>query len=708
MDYPEEDWEGKIEIDVAEDPDPPGWTQGQGSGASSDVIKTEPVTANICSDVIKTEPITANICSDVIKTEPITANICSDVIKTEPVTPNISSDVIKTEPVTADISSDVIKTEPITADISTPESITSRQRGVDTQTGEEFVPHENELQESDSSDMSEGDDDEVGAGAFDGNRPGDDEESDQESVAEEDKVMWDDDDDDDNDYMTDWCRSLNNFPLHPPFTGTAGLQGPLRLPHWEDCRPVDFYKLFITDGLIKDMKRQTNKYAAETIARKQRNGVRLSPRSFYTTWNPVTLSEMKQFLAVLIHIGIVKKPRLVDYWSRNSVLRTTFAAQLMKRDRFRSILTFFHLSDNNTYVVYGQPDHDPLHKVRPLFDHLVMLFRTVYIPERDICVDEALCPWRGRSAFRVYTKDKLHKWGMKMYELCESSSGYVWNMEVMCHAPGVSHRPYDVMQRLIRDLKNCGHVLYVDNRYCNPQLADDLAADSTGVVGPVRSNRVGMPKDLVSQPMRPGDVDYRRRNQTVVVRWKDRRDVYTISTVHPPVMREVTSRTERREKPAAVIDYLNNMVVAYIPLHRRQTVKWWKKLAFHLLTLVMIQAHILYNKLQVSLRRRPVQLEDFALSVCQELAALPVSPPPPHPAPVKDEVNRLTARHFLEPIGSRNGKQSFLACIVCRARMVQRGASREELKNKVQRTRFRCRNCVKPLCLEPCMEIYHT
>ncbi|KAL8567365.1 hypothetical protein ACOMHN_001753 [Nucella lapillus] len=222
MDHPEEDWEGKIEIDVAEDPYPPGWTQGQGSGASSDVIKTEPITANICSDVIKTEPITANICSDVIKTEPITANICSDVIKTEPITANIcsdviktepvtactysdviktepitanissdiiktepitadissdviktelitsdissdviktkpitanicsyrdviktesitaniSSDVIKTEPITADISSDVIKTEPITADISTPESITSGQRGVDTQTGD--------------------------------------------------------------------------------------------------------------------------------------------------------------------------------------------------------------------------------------------------------------------------------------------------------------------------------------------------------------------------------------------------------------------------------------------------------------------------------------------------------------------------------------------------------------------------------------------
>ena len=65
----------------------------------------------------------------------------------------------------------------------------------------------------------------------------------------------------------------------------------------------------------------------------------------------------------------------------------------------------------------------------------------LYVPEREICVDEAMCPFKGRSRFRVYMKDKPTKWGFKFYELCESKSGYVYRLEMFCRQPGVSNRP---------------------------------------------------------------------------------------------------------------------------------------------------------------------------------------------------------------------------------------------------------------------------
>ncbi|KAK3760521.1 hypothetical protein RRG08_022806 [Elysia crispata] len=52
-------------------------------------------------------------------------------------------------------------------------------------------------------------------------------------------------------------------------------------------------------------------------------------------------------------------------------------------------------------------------------------FMSVYSLEQNLCIDEAMCPWRGRSLMRVYMRDKPTKWGIKFYELCESSSGYV-------------------------------------------------------------------------------------------------------------------------------------------------------------------------------------------------------------------------------------------------------------------------------------------
>ena len=117
------------------------------------------------------------------------------------------------------------------------------------------------------------------------------------------------------------------------------------------------------------MQTETNRYAQQVTDQKQA-GVHLSPRSKFRTWKNVTADEMTRFLAIAIHTGIVKKQRIVDYCLKNPVLQTTFASKLMKRDRFRAILSFFHLNDTTTYVPHNNPNHDPLHKLRPLIDHL--------------------------------------------------------------------------------------------------------------------------------------------------------------------------------------------------------------------------------------------------------------------------------------------------------------------------------------------------
>ena len=64
-------------------------------------------------------------------------------------------------------------------------------------------------------------------------------------------------------------------------------------------------------------------------------------------------------------------------------------------------------------------------------------------------------------------------------------------------------------------------------------------------------------------------------------------------------------------------------MISYLPLHRK-TVKWWKKLAFHLLTLVMIQAHCLFNKFQTARNRKTYQLDKFVRAVCFSQALLPM------------------------------------------------------------------------------------
>ncbi|KAK3771432.1 hypothetical protein RRG08_011367 [Elysia crispata] len=129
-------------------------------------------------------------------------------------------------------------------------------------------------------------------------------------------------------------------------------------------------------------------------------------------------------------------------------------------------------------------------------------------------VAPTLCPGRGRSQMRVYMKDKPVKWGIKLYELCESWSDYEWDFEIMAHEPGLSNAPFDICQRLIHSLKNAGYTLFIHNFYCNPALCDALAADNTMVVGTVPANPIGLPKDLIQQPMNKGDMDFRQKESS--------------------------------------------------------------------------------------------------------------------------------------------------------------------------------------------------
>ena len=56
----------------------------------------------------------------------------------------------------------------------------------------------------------------------------------------------------------------------------------------------------------------------------------------------------------------------------------------------------------------------------------------------------------------------------------------------------------------------------------------------------------------------------------------------------------------------------SNQMVSYMPMHCKTTTRW-KKLAFHFLTLTIIQAQCLYLKLRNQPQRKPVMLENFAI-----------------------------------------------------------------------------------------------
>ncbi|KAJ8937810.1 hypothetical protein NQ314_011716 [Rhamnusium bicolor] len=116
------------------------------------------------------------------------------------------------------------------------------------------------------------------------------------------------------------------------------------------------------------------------------------------------------------------------------------------------------------------PDHDRLHKLRPV---------------QYLFVDEQLCATKGRHYIRQYLPAKPHKWGYKLYMLCETD-GFSYKFEIYT---GDENNPKyrkpeepdlgsstNIVLHLCRNVPhNQNYRVYFDNFYASISLAVHLA-----------------------------------------------------------------------------------------------------------------------------------------------------------------------------------------------------------------------------------------
>ena len=107
---------------------------------------------------------------------------------------------------------------------------------------------------------------------------------------------------------------------------------------------LDYVELNLTDQIIGNIvTTETNRHAEcfLTSAQQKRNN------SFLGRWEPVTTNEIKTFLGVLLLMGIVYKPKMRMYLSKDALYSTRIFSEVMSRNRFELIVNFFHFNDNS-------------------------------------------------------------------------------------------------------------------------------------------------------------------------------------------------------------------------------------------------------------------------------------------------------------------------------------------------------------------------
>jgi hypothetical protein len=105
-------------------------------------------------------------------------------------------------------------------------------------------------------------------------------------------------------------------------------------------------------------------------------------------WKPVSDDEIYVVLVLFMLMGIVQKPTMRSYFSKNSILATPIFGSVISMDRFESICKFIHFCNNDSKDTYQGPPK--IFKIYPVISHLNKNFQNLYISGQNIATDESL------------------------------------------------------------------------------------------------------------------------------------------------------------------------------------------------------------------------------------------------------------------------------------------------------------------------------
>nr|CAH7739969.1 unnamed protein product [Callosobruchus chinensis] len=217
-------------------------------------------------------------------------------------------------------------------------------------------------------------------------------------------------------------------------------------------------------------------------------------------------------------------------------------------------LKCWHFQDNSI------PSSNRLDKINPILTIIQNKITTIYTPGETVVVDETMVPFRGRLKFRQYNPSKARcSYVIKLYKVC-TPNGYTWDIKVYAGKTETINGldlPGSTVVELVRPLLNEGRVVITDNYYTSLQLAKYLYAQKTHLLGTLRKNRRGLPEEVLNSKLQKGEIISRQSGYITVSKWKDQRDVLTLSTLHDGEMETCGKKRngENKVKPSAVLDY---------------------------------------------------------------------------------------------------------------------------------------------------------
>jgi len=377
--------------------------------------------------------------------------------------------------------------------------------------------------------------------------------------------------------------------------------------------------------------------------------------------------------------------KVKDYWSEDPLLKTSFP-KYRSRDRFLQILSRLHLADNES----PEASKDKLHKVRSYYDYLQNKWQEYYTIGPNIIIDEGVIPYTGCLAFLQYIKNKPHKWGIKVYLLCDSKTGYCMKSIIYTGKKDTSTKqtPTEVVEHLMSGYENRGKTLYIDNYYTSYYLLNKMRDANIACTGTLRANRIGDTSLLKAMGKEETLFYLDQEKKNVLCLWQDRKIVKMLSNTGSTsiITKQITKgdQIKIRSMPKLIEDYnakargvdLSNQLCLHYR-HPHSTRKWWRVIFEYLLEVCISNAFIIYRKWRPNYKHKA-----FLMEIIKELLKEPKS--------CKKKI------HFPQWIDPSQKSKKQLRC-----------------KAKDCTTQWFCQDCSKngwicSLCIPNCWKKYHS
>lgn len=183
----------------------------------------------------------------------------------------------------------------------------------------------------------------------------------------------------------------------------------------------------------------------------------------------------------------------------------TFYPNTFTKNRFNQIFWMLHL---RTIPTQRANTRTRLQLISCYLDYINSKFLNHFIPSENICVGESVIKFKGQVSFITSNSKKPTKWGIKIYTLADSNTGYIRGIlpyygvvaaqQLMRpDLPESARIPLHLYQMLLGKIPDTqGHHMFTDRYYTSYTLAQELYKMKCHLTGIIQTNKKESPNTI--------------------------------------------------------------------------------------------------------------------------------------------------------------------------------------------------------------------